>query len=93
MFAHIYHAHFPQLLHLSAEGHFNSLFAHFLAFGKQYDLLVHKSFPLIRMNDSALNIPHRARPQDLRDVKGRPNEAVGVGELWEKWKEMGVLDS
>jgi len=69
VFAHIYHAHFQHLLHLSAEGHFNSLFAHFLAFGKQYDLL------------------------DLRDVKGRPNEAVGIGELWEKWKEMGVLDS
>lgn len=31
--------------------------------------------------------------QDIRDVKGRHNEAVGVGELWEKWKEMGVLDS
>lgn len=40
VFAHIYHAHFPHLLHLSAEGHFNSLFAHFLAFGRQYDLLV-----------------------------------------------------
>src|SRR5258708_9398640 len=40
VFAHIYHAHFTHLLHLSAEGHFNSLFAHFLAFGKQYDFLV-----------------------------------------------------
>ncbi|KAF8322503.1 hypothetical protein DL93DRAFT_2147337 [Clavulina sp. PMI_390] len=39
VFAHIYHAHFQHLLHLSAEGHFNSLFAHFLAFGDQYNLL------------------------------------------------------
>jgi hypothetical protein len=39
IFAHIYHAHFHQILHLRAEPHFNSLFAHFLAFGKEFDLL------------------------------------------------------
>jgi MOB kinase activator 1 len=39
VFAHIYHAHYAVLLHLSSEPHFNSLFAHFLAFGRQYDLL------------------------------------------------------
>jgi len=69
VFAHIYHGHFTHLLHLSAEGHFNSLFAHFLAFGKQYDLLDHK------------------------DIKGRVGETVGVGDLWEKWKEMGILEA
>ena len=42
IFAHIYHAHFEQILHLSIEAHFNSLFAHFLAFGKEFDLLVMK---------------------------------------------------
>ena len=26
-------------MHLSIEAHFNSLFAHFLAFGKEFDLL------------------------------------------------------
>jgi len=39
VFAHIYHAHFAHLLHLRSEPHFNSLFAHFLAFGREYDLL------------------------------------------------------
>ncbi|KAK2465377.1 hypothetical protein APHAL10511_002731 [Amanita phalloides] len=39
VFAHIYYAHFPQVLHLRAEPHFNSLFAHFLAFGREYELL------------------------------------------------------
>ncbi|KAF9452943.1 hypothetical protein P691DRAFT_771872 [Macrolepiota fuliginosa MF-IS2] len=39
IFAHIYHAHFTHILHLRAEPHFNSLFAHFLAFGKEFDLL------------------------------------------------------
>lgn len=39
VFAHIYHAHFHQILHLRAEPHFNSLFAHFLAFGREFDLL------------------------------------------------------
>lgn len=39
IFAHLYHAHFEQILHLSIEAHFNSLFAHFLAFGKEFELL------------------------------------------------------
>ncbi|KAF8349492.1 Mob1/phocein [Amanita rubescens] len=68
VFAHIYHAHYPQILHLRSEPHFNSLFAHFLSFGKEYELL------------------------DVKDIKGAPNAPVGVGALWEKWKEMGILD-
>ncbi|GAA6060009.1 hypothetical protein JCM10212_001167 [Sporobolomyces blumeae] len=39
IFAHLYHAHYPVYLHLSAEGHLNSLFAHFLTFGREFDLL------------------------------------------------------
>lgn len=39
IFAHLYHAHFEHVLHLSIEAHFNSLFAHFLAFGKEFELL------------------------------------------------------
>lgn len=41
VFAHIYHAHYQQILHLRSEPHFNSLFAHFLAFGRarEYELL------------------------------------------------------
>jgi len=39
IFAHLYHAHFSQIVHLSLEGHLNSLFAHFLVFGKTYNLL------------------------------------------------------
>jgi len=69
VFAHLYHAHYNTVLHLSSEGHFNSLFAHFLAFGRQYDLL------------------------DAKDIHGGSGGAVGVGELWEKWKEMGVLEA
>ena len=39
IFAHVYHAHYTHLLHLRSEPHFNSLFAHFLAFGREYELL------------------------------------------------------
>ncbi|KAJ7432797.1 Mob1/phocein [Mycena galericulata] len=39
VFAHIYHAHYAQILHLRSEPHFNSLFAHFLAFGSEFELL------------------------------------------------------
>jgi hypothetical protein len=69
VFAHIYHAHFQHLLHLRSEPHFNSLFAHFLAFGREYDLL------------------------EIKDVKGgNAPSAVGVGALWERWREMGILE-
>ncbi|EJT98727.1 hypothetical protein DACRYDRAFT_24306 [Dacryopinax primogenitus] len=44
VFAHIYHAHYPALLHLHSEGHFNSLFAHFLAFGFEYQQLDIRDF-------------------------------------------------
>ncbi|KAF8627484.1 hypothetical protein AX17_006296 [Amanita inopinata Kibby_2008] len=69
VFAHIYHAHFPQVLNLRAEPHFNSLFAHFLAFGREYELL------------------------DVKDIKGDPNTPVGVGLLWERWKQAGILEA
>ncbi|KAI0667764.1 Mob1/phocein [Trametes maxima] len=69
VFAHLYHAHYQQILHLRSEGHFNSLFAHFLAFGKEYELL------------------------EAKDIKGQPGALVGVGALWDKWKEMGILES
>jgi hypothetical protein len=55
-------------LHLRSEPHFNSLFAHFLAFGREYELL------------------------DIKDVKGSPNAPVGIGALWERWREMGTLE-
>jgi len=69
VFAHIYHAHYPQILHLRSEPHFNSLFAHFLSFGREYELL------------------------DIKDVRGTPNSPVGIGALWERWREMGTLES
>jgi len=69
VFAHIYYAHYQQILHLRSEPHFNSLFAHFLAFGREYELL------------------------EVRDIKGDPNGPVGVGLLWERWKEKGILES
>ncbi|CAO1635959.1 unnamed protein product [Jaminaea pallidilutea] len=44
VFAHIYHAQFPQLIHLCCEGHFNSLFAHFIAFGSEFELFSFSDF-------------------------------------------------
>lgn len=68
VFAHIYHAHYPQILHLRSEPHFNSLFAHFLAFGREYELL------------------------EMKDVRGSSSSPVGIGALYEKWREMGILE-
>ncbi|BFZ57492.1 Maintenance of ploidy protein mob2 [Savitreella phatthalungensis] len=39
VFAHIYHAHFDTIVHLSLEGHWNSFFQHFVAFGREFALL------------------------------------------------------
>ncbi len=69
VFAHIYHAHYTHILHLRAEPHFNSLFAHFLSFGREYELL------------------------DPKDIRGSTSAPVGVGALWEKWREMGLLEA
>jgi len=68
VFAHIYHSHFQQILHLRSEPHFNSLFAHFLSFGREYELL------------------------EIKDVSGASSAPVGIGQLWEKWREMGILE-
>ncbi|KAJ8080305.1 Maintenance of ploidy protein mob2 [Marasmius tenuissimus] len=68
VFAHIYHAHYHQILHLRSEPHFNSLFAHFLAFGREYELL------------------------EMKDVRGSSSAPVGIGALWERWKDMGILE-
>ncbi|KIY46671.1 hypothetical protein FISHEDRAFT_46879 [Fistulina hepatica ATCC 64428] len=69
VFAHIYHAHYHQILHLRSEPHFNSLFAHFLAFGREYELL------------------------DMKELKGSTSSPVGVGALWEKWRELGTVEA
>ncbi|KAJ3490131.1 hypothetical protein NLJ89_g11462 [Agrocybe chaxingu] len=68
VFAHIYHAHFHHLLHLRSEPHFNSLFAHFLSFGREYELL------------------------EMKDVRGSASAPVGISQLFDKWREMGILE-
>ncbi|TPX67715.1 hypothetical protein SpCBS45565_g03603 [Spizellomyces sp. 'palustris'] len=48
IFAHIYHGHYDKILHMSAEGHLNTLFAHFICFAREFDLLDKKELtPLI----------------------------------------------
>ncbi|TPX55631.1 hypothetical protein PhCBS80983_g05164 [Powellomyces hirtus] len=42
IFAHIYHHHYDKLLHVSAEGHLNTLFAHFICFAREFDLVDRK---------------------------------------------------
>jgi len=39
VFAHIYHHHYEQILNLCEEGHLNALFAHFISFGREFNLL------------------------------------------------------
>jgi len=68
VFAHIYHAHFHQILHLRSEPQLNSLMAHFLAFGREYTLL------------------------DAKDFYMSSGAPIGIGQLWVKWKEVGILE-
>ncbi|CUS22747.1 LAQU0S06e05116g1_1 [Lachancea quebecensis] len=47
IFAHMYHHHFDKIIHLSLEAHWNSLFAHFISFAKEYNLVDRKEmYPL-----------------------------------------------
>ena len=39
VFAHVYWAHFDTMLNLKQEGHWNSLFAHWVAFNREFDLV------------------------------------------------------
>ncbi|KAK3819849.1 MAG: putative ploidy maintenance protein [Benniella sp.] len=52
VFAHVYHSHYDKMLSLCQEGHFNSLFAHFISFGREFDLLDKKDIvPLQELID------------------------------------------
>lgn len=107
IFAHIYHAHFPILLHLSCEGHVNSLFAHFIAFGKEFNLFDFREFkgngnPALGAPACMGGIGGPAHPAtetpELRDIAAAPIAAngervpyPGVCDLIECWVERGVL--
>ncbi|KAG2204579.1 Mob1/phocein [Mucor mucedo] len=55
LFAHIYHDHYDKVLALNEEPHFNSLFAHFISFAREFDLLEKKEVqPLAELIDSML---------------------------------------
>jgi hypothetical protein len=52
VFAHLYHSHYDKMLSLCQESHFNSLFAHFVSFGREFDLLDKKDIdPLQELID------------------------------------------
>ncbi|WFD32458.1 Maintenance of ploidy protein mob2 [Malassezia sp. CBS 17886] len=107
VFAHIYYAHFPLLLHLGCEGHFNSLFAHYIVFGKEFNLFDFREFK--GTGDLSRGAPASAggvggpknpavESATARDVAaahvGASNERVpypGVCDLIERWVDMGIL--
>lgn len=106
IFAHIYHAHFPLLLHLGCEGHMNSLFAHFLVFGKEFQLFDFREF-------KGLGDPSHGAPASMGGIGGPDHPAMesadpsassallgphgepmpypGVCDLIERWVERGIL--
>ncbi|CEP09783.1 hypothetical protein [Parasitella parasitica] len=55
LFAHIYHHHYDKILCLYEEPHLNSLFAHFISFAKEFDLLEKKEIqPLQELIDAMM---------------------------------------
>ncbi|KAK9481103.1 Mob1/phocein [Lipomyces japonicus] len=53
IFAHIYHNHFDTIVHLGLEAHWNSFFAHFISFSKEFELLDDREVePLKELIDS-----------------------------------------
>ncbi|GAA5803349.1 Mob1/phocein [Helicostylum pulchrum] len=56
LFAHIYHHHYDKILSLHEEPHLNSLFAHFISFAKEFDLLDKKEIqPLQELIDTMVD--------------------------------------
>ena len=50
IFAHIYHHHFDKIIHLSLEAHWNSFFAHFISFAKEFNIIERKEvYPLMSL--------------------------------------------
>lgn len=95
VFAHIYHAHFSLILHLSLEAHWNALFAHFLAFGKEYDLLDLRDLRTPGGSVLAAALPAALCPCDPTDAFlafSYSGMTGGVAELAERWREMRILD-
>lgn len=107
IFAHIYYAHYEWLVHLSCEGHFNSLFAHFIAFGKEFSLFNFAEFkgsgnvangaPSSMGGVGGPETPAVETPE-LRDLAAAHINAVGervpypgVCDLVESWVAQGVL--
>ncbi|SPO21530.1 related to MOB2 - required for maintenance in ploidy [Ustilago trichophora] len=91
VFAHIYHAQYQYLVHLCCEGHFNSLFAHFVAFGTENRLFDYRDFKYSGTQASAT-----ASGAGANSGMQSPTAAGGVGypgvcDLIEKWVEMAVL--
>ncbi|CCD26084.2 Mob2p NDAI_0G03070 [Naumovozyma dairenensis CBS 421] len=53
IFAHIYHHHFDKIVHLSLEAHWNSFFAHFISFSKEFKIIDRKEMaPLLPLIES-----------------------------------------
>lgn len=75
VFAHIYHVHFATILHLSLEAHWNALFAHFLAFGREFDILDLRD---LRSRDPAC-VPSFVWPAHLRGAKLTPQDRLARG--------------
>lgn len=56
LFAHIYHHHYDKIISLREEPHLNSLFAHFISFAKEFDLLDKKEIqPLQDLVDAMVD--------------------------------------
>lgn len=53
IFAHTYHHHFDKIVHLSLEAHWNSFFAHFVSFSKEFNVIERKEmYPLLPLIES-----------------------------------------
>ncbi len=93
VFAHIYHAQFAGLVHLCCEGHFNSLFAHFVAFGSENRLFDYREFKWSG-GKRGWECRGNGGGQSPTTTSGAGGAGVGypgVCDLIEKWVEMGIL--
>ncbi|ODV83044.1 hypothetical protein CANARDRAFT_30386 [[Candida] arabinofermentans NRRL YB-2248] len=81
--AHIYHNHFDKIVHLSLEAHWNSYFAHFISFIREFDLIEKKELEPLAMLIESLEIQGKIVPvvvgdQQLQQLQQQQQQTVAT---------------
>ncbi|CAH1785938.1 unnamed protein product [Owenia fusiformis] len=82
IFAHVYHAHYKELVLLSLHGHLNSVFLHFMIFNRKFSLIDQKETEILDDLVKALKnglLPKNIVSSETTEVAGTTDNMVAAG--------------